>query len=359
MWNRLSNGLYASDAYIKRSSTPPRCTTSGSTPAYTGTVHTNGALLNLRAGTTTTSAIRGTLRDGSTVTIVCQQPGQQIKGDVRTTNMWNRLSNGLYASDAYIKRSSTPPRCTEPVATTQPSPSASSLTGKVNTGGVLLNVRFGPTTYSPVVNTLKDGSTITIVCQQAGQEISGVVRKTKMWNKLSNGSFVSDAYVVRSGTPPSCPPLPPELQGWVAPVDAPGGSAFRTKERPTHDGIDFPTYKNKPIYAVADGRVIVVECNASTNNCDVDGSPQVYGCGWYVEIEHANRIVTRYCHMIRRPPVKVGQWVKAGEVIGHVGSSGNSSGPHLHFEVHVNAPPATRATAVDPRAFMAERGVYF
>src|SRR5690606_13184894 len=238
------------------------------TRANTRTNQTSAAFFFNHTTTSATSTLLEFRRVLRTATIVCQQPGQQIKGDVRTTNMWNRLSNGLYASDAYIKRSSTPPRCTEPVATTQPSPSASSLTGKVNTGGVLLNVRFGPTTYSPVVNTLKDGSTITIVCQQAGQEISGVVRKTKMWNKLSNGSFVSDAYVVRSGTPPSCPPLPPELQGWVAPVDAPGGSAFRTKERPTHDGIDFPTYKNKPIYAVADGRVIVVECNASTNRSE-------------------------------------------------------------------------------------------
>lgn len=323
-----------------------------------GTVYTKGAVLNVRAGATTTSAIRGTLRDGSTVTIVCQQSGQHIKGDVRSTSMWNRLSNGLYVSDAYIKRSTTPPSCTQPVATTSPSPSPSPSTvkGTVKTNGTLLNVRYGPTTYSPVMSTLKDGSTITIVCQQTGEQITGEVRTTKAWNKLSNGYFVSDAYVVRSATPPSCPGIPAELQGWVRPVDAPGGSAFRTADRPTHDGIDFPTYKNKPIYAVADGRVIVVECNASTNNCDVDGSPQVYGCGWYVEIEHAGRIVTRYCHMVRRPSVNVGQQVKAGQVIGYVGSSGNSSGPHLHFEVHVRGDRSS-AGAVDPVPFLRQRGV--
>src|SRR5690606_40895175 len=83
------------------------------TRANTRTNQTSAAFFFNHTTTSATSTLLEFRRVLRTATIVCQQPGQQIKGDVRTTNMWNRLSNGLYASDAYIKRSSTPPRCTE------------------------------------------------------------------------------------------------------------------------------------------------------------------------------------------------------------------------------------------------------
>ncbi|MET7817347.1 M23 family metallopeptidase [Micromonospora zamorensis] len=71
-------------------------------------------------------------------------------------------------------------------------------------------------------------------------------------------------------------------------------------------------------------------------------------------------MVTRYCHMIQRPEVAIGQQVTAGMVIGFVGNSGGSSGPHLHFEVHLDVPPgpfhANRNNAVDPVPFMLAQG---
>jgi len=84
--------------------------------------------------------------------------------------------------------------------------------------------------------------------------------------------------------------------------------------------------------------------------CDRDGSPAVRGCGWYVDLAHPGAVTTRYCHFGSRPPVREGQPVVAGQVIGRVGSSGNSSGPHLHFEVHVDGQP------VDPVEFMRRHG---
>jgi murein DD-endopeptidase MepM/ murein hydrolase activator NlpD len=74
-----------------------------------------------------------------------------------------------------------------------------------------------------------------------------------------------------------------------------------------------------------------------------------------VDIEHDGGIVTRYCHMLTRPDVQQGQVVTAGQIIGVVGSSGHSSGPHLHFEVHLG--DHSRASAVDPVPFMAAHGV--
>ncbi|HLT11878.1 MAG TPA: peptidoglycan DD-metalloendopeptidase family protein, partial [Micromonosporaceae bacterium] len=70
---------------------------------------------------------------------------------------------------------------------------------------------------------------------------------------------------------------------------------------------------------------------------------------------HAANVITRYCHLRERPYVTAGQYVGPGEVVGVSGSSGHSSGPHLHFEVHLDADPS-RLGAVDPVAFMHQVG---
>ncbi len=136
------------------------------------------------------------------------------------------------------------------------------------------------------------------------------------------------------------------------------GSGFRTASRPNHQGVDLILARHTPITAAAGGIVSVVKCNVDhggEQSCNVDGWPGKGGCGWMVEIVHAGNVMTRYCHMVQRPLVRVGQEVAAGEVIGRVGSSGNSSGPHLHFEVHMNNDRSSSG-AVDPVRFMRERG---
>jgi len=150
--------------------------------------------------------------------------------------------------------------------------------------------------------------------------------------------------------------------GWVMPVDGPIVSGFRTPERPGHDGIDIAAAKGTPIRAAATAVVIKVACNASLNGrpypCDRDGSPQVAGCGWYTELKTAN-IVHRYCHQRVAPYVVVGQQVKIGQIIGVVGTSGHSSGPHLHWEVHdvSDGGEASSANALDPEVFLSDMGV--
>ncbi|HLV57553.1 MAG TPA: peptidoglycan DD-metalloendopeptidase family protein [Natronosporangium sp.] len=145
-----------------------------------------------------------------------------------------------------------------------------------------------------------------------------------------------------------CPPSGP----WTPPVTAPVVSGFRTAQRPGHDGVDLGAARGTPVVAASAGTVTVVRCNVvpAGYGCDRDGSPAVRGCGWYVDLAHPGAVTTRYCHFGSRPPVRVGQPVLAGQVIGQVGSSGNSSGPHLHFEVHVGGQP------VDPVEFMRRHG---
>ncbi|GIG63338.1 hypothetical protein Lfu02_77100 [Longispora fulva] len=146
--------------------------------------------------------------------------------------------------------------------------------------------------------------------------------------------------------------------GWTQPVREPVTSGFgpRGPEHILHAGVDLASPKGTPIHAAAAGTVTVAACNAPPNwGCDRDGSERLPGCGWYVDIDHGSGILTRYCHMLARPSVTVGQQVTAGQIIGITGSSGNSSGPHLHLEVHLGG-DGTNAGAVDPVPYFAARG---
>lgn len=94
------------------------------------------------------------------------------------------------------------------------------------------------------------------------------------------------------------------------------------KVRKMHQGIDFAAPIGTPIYATADGTIIKVEFSFS-------------GYGKMVEIDHGFGYKTRYAHM-HGFAVGLGQKVKRGEMIGYVGSTGLSTAPHLHYEVHIN-----------------------
>ncbi|MEU7617269.1 M23 family metallopeptidase [Micromonospora rifamycinica] len=146
---------------------------------------------------------------------------------------------------------------------------------------------------------------------------------------------------------------------WTQPVLASVGSGFRTADRPGHDGVDLNAPRGTVIRAASAGTVRTVRCNAvhaSTGapwGCDRDGDPDLTrGCGWYVDIDHAAGLLTRYCHMDQPPMVTVGQPVAVGQPIGVVGSTGHSSGPHLHYEMHHHG-DASANGAIDPVPFMA------
>ncbi|HNR15046.1 MAG TPA: M23 family metallopeptidase [Chitinophagaceae bacterium] len=89
-----------------------------------------------------------------------------------------------------------------------------------------------------------------------------------------------------------------------------------------HAGLDFSAPQGTPIYATADGTVTTA---GNTGN----------GYGNYVVINHGYGYETLYGHMVR-VKARNGQAVKRGEVIGWVGSTGKSTGPHCHYEVHKN-----------------------
>ncbi|MEM7665420.1 MAG: peptidoglycan DD-metalloendopeptidase family protein [Pseudomonadota bacterium] len=104
-----------------------------------------------------------------------------------------------------------------------------------------------------------------------------------------------------------------------------------TRRGAMHNGIDFKGARGSPIFAAAQGEVAFAGWKS--------------GYGKTVEIRHDNGMMTRYAHMSRLD-VKVGQDVAAGETIGGLGSTGRSTGPHLHFEVRIND------RAINPRPFL-------
>ena len=88
-----------------------------------------------------------------------------------------------------------------------------------------------------------------------------------------------------------------------------------------HAGIDIAAEKGTNIYSAFDG--VVSEADYDKWN------------GNYLKIKHDNNIMTVYCHC-EKLNVKKGQKIRAGEVIATVGSTGSSTGPHLHFELRIN-----------------------
>ncbi len=126
--------------------------------------------------------------------------------------------------------------------------------------------------------------------------------------------------------------------GLIVPVSGTRTSPFGPRMHPilrqlrNHNGVDWAAPTGTPIYAAAAGKVI---------RAGVAG-----GYGNVVFIDHGNGMETRYAHMDRFAPLgRVGARVQAGDQIGFVGTTGRSTGPHLHFEVRLNGRP------VDPLSF--------
>jgi murein DD-endopeptidase MepM/ murein hydrolase activator NlpD len=144
---------------------------------------------------------------------------------------------------------------------------------------------------------------------------------------------------------------------WTLPLP-PGSyeltSGFGARWGRLHAGVDFAAPSGTPIHAAADG--VVLDAGCTSPRCDIPGSTQMPGCGWRVNINHGGGILTRYCHALALN-VTAGQQVTAGQIIGWVGSTGHSTGPHLHFELHRDAPPATNETATDPIPYLQSAGL--
>lgn len=104
-----------------------------------------------------------------------------------------------------------------------------------------------------------------------------------------------------------------------------------TGEADFHAGLDISADRGTPVHATGDGVVELSTYNGDYGNC--------------IEVSHGYGIVTRYGHLSRYA-VRAGQKIKRGDVIGYVGATGRTTGPHLHYEILINGQP------INPRKFL-------
>ncbi|HEY8381804.1 MAG TPA: peptidoglycan DD-metalloendopeptidase family protein [Microvirga sp.] len=118
-------------------------------------------------------------------------------------------------------------------------------------------------------------------------------------------------------------------------IDLSSGFGYRvdpfTRSPAMHTGLDFRAEHGAPVRASGAGRVVAADYSGAYGNM--------------VEIDHGHGVVSRYAHL-STIGVQTGQEVRLGAVLGRVGSTGRSTGPHLHYETRIND------TAVDPQRFL-------
>ncbi|MGX1882419.1 peptidoglycan DD-metalloendopeptidase family protein [Streptomyces sp. NPDC055287] len=138
---------------------------------------------------------------------------------------------------------------------------------------------------------------------------------------------------------------PPTTRPWVTPVEEYelsagfGGEGTRWTSR--HTGQDFAVDIGAPVRAIGEGRVVSVSCGG--------------GFGIEVVVGHPDGYYSQYAHLAG-VMVDQGERVRTGQWIGQAGTTGNSSGPHLHFEVRLTP---HLGSGIDPAPWMRERGAGF
>lgn len=139
-----------------------------------------------------------------------------------------------------------------------------------------------------------------------------ILQKSVLKEMLPNSSPVNAAYNSSS-------------YGWrIDPFN--GNKAF-------HEGLDFTANSGTPIYAAADGIVVLAE--------------RTHDYGNLVKVDHGGGLETRYAHASKLL-VAVGERVNKGQIVALVGSTGRSTGPHLHYEIRLNG------NSLDPRKYLSK-----
>ncbi len=217
------------------------------------------------------------------------------------------------------------------------------------------------------INQVKPGDTIKIlpvpgvaVAVKSGDTLSSLAKKYSAnsqaildfpFNDVPDDQQlkVGQVLIIPDGSPPEAPaprrPQPQYLargsQGTSPAYSAPGGASFIWPTHSVgisqyfswyHPGLDLPNPAEPPILAAAGGRVTWAGWDTT-------------GYGNRIDIDHGNGYLTRYGHL-SNIYVSVGQIVSQGQVIGQMGSTGRSTGPHLHFEIHF------QGIAVNPLAIL-------
>ena len=174
-------------------------------------------------------------------------------------------------------------------------------------------------------NVYESLGTEIVVAKQCRTEVLGHVDKPEIPDSLSTDYWNTEIIHI---TGIKWEDIPDELEirlvdsihGYCIPHPGPVTSKFKYRKRHPHKGVDIGLHTGDAVYAAFDG---VVRVNMTTRYSG--------GYGNVIVIRHVNGLETYYGHLSKFL-VKSGDIVKAGELIGYGGSTGRSSGPHLHFE---------------------------
>jgi murein DD-endopeptidase MepM/ murein hydrolase activator NlpD len=158
-----------------------------------------------------------------------------------------------------------------------------------------------------------------------GGRTDHALRRFQRWARLGVDGVAGPATFAALRTRPPRSPL-----RFIRPLQTAIGDRFGPRGSTFHTGIDFPARPGRGVAAARYGRVSYAAWMPG-------------GWGYLVSIAHGNGVRTMYAHL-SRIDVRVGRRVAAGHQIGLVGSTGHSTGPHLHFEVRI------RGASVDPLA---------
>lgn len=225
----------------------------------------------------------------------------------------NAINNGVSDSGSTSKSSSK---------------SSSSSSGSTTSEGKSINAETVGGLFSSI-----------IVNSKAGKALSSIIGMNNSEEKSSSSSSSSESSSSSSSSSKSSSKKSSSksTSGGEFAHPCPGStvsSPFGNRAAPiagasnTHNGIDLASPTGTPVYAAEAGKVTIAGWSDSAGN--------------WVVIDHGKGIVTKYMHM-SKIRVKAGQKVKRGQRIGDVGSTGMSTGPHLHFQVEKNGTPVDPA----------------
>ena len=218
-----------------------------------------------------------------------------------------------------------------PVAIMPPPDAASTPSAQITAlkqalgDGATAAATAAPTVSAPVAAVLSSSSAPPAAPAPTAQPANGW-GATGAQQAQSNAGPADPSFVDVQGstTGPIVGSAPQPGAAIVWPVTGPLTSCFC----PYHPlGIDIGVPLNTPVRAMAAGKIAFVGGNACCSY------------GYYVDIDHGNGIMTRYGHLSYIPAIPIGTAVRPGDIIGMSGTTGYSTGPHLHFEVRLNGVP--------------------
>ncbi|PJZ46767.1 peptidoglycan DD-metalloendopeptidase family protein [Leptospira brenneri] len=264
------------------------------------------------------------------------------------TSQWHQISSAYgngWVFGGYLSSSEVVPYDVQPgeISFPQENPDELKIGEKRYVRSISLRMRDEPNDYGSVVSTIPGDEKIKIIDTKKEIETIGGVRSKWLyvswndeWEGWVFGGFVSKERgpLVDNDDISKYFQIPVDNDRYVSSNFGTRVDPVTGKQGAFHSGIDLPASIGTPIKAVSDGKV--------WRTITTSG-----GYGMLTILSHKNNIFTYYAHQNERQ-VKEGDSVRSGDIIGQVGNTGKSTGPHLHFEVR----KGPDQQALDPDAYL-------